>query len=652
MRRLALAAGAGLLAVAAWTSVFAPAASAHAVIEETEPANGELLDVSPEEVVLAFSEPPDLSLTTVGVVDETGADVPTGPVERVPGGDRTIRVRVDDLPDGVYTVTWRTVSTTDGHVTSDAFSFGVGVSAEDVPSVPPTSQEQTPPPTVASVAGRWALYAGLIVLFGAALAGLLAFGPRAVARPWILGSAWTFAAVGVVVMTLQERTTVDVSLRTLLESEVGAAFVRLGVAVAVAGVAVLVASIRTNTATLLLLAAAAGAAISVRATGGHAGGSVAQALLQTGHFAAAGAWIGGLVWLVVGLVRGVDAERVRRYSTIAAGGLGVLFVTGVLRSSNELGGLTWWLHAFDNGYGTTLLVKLAVVVPIVALGALNRYRHVRRFDELGSRPLLRTVGGELALAGGVLALTGVLTGLPPQAGGMARPPTGPEPLLVSGSDFATTTRVRLEISPGTVGPNTFVATITDYDTGEPVDARRVTLSFRLPDRPEVGSELLLEPGEDGNWRAEGTELSVAGDWEVDVTIESGAGSVEVPLEVTPIRSEPRVEVSRVEGQPDLYTFFFDGDVTIQAYVDPGVPGRTNQLHVTAFDPGGGELPLHHIVVRVTPPDGRGFEPELLSLSEGHVAANLDLEPGTYTFGIEALADPGELVGSFEQTFEG
>ena len=198
--------------------------------------------------------------------------------------------------------------------------------------------------------------------------------------------------------------------------------------------------------------------------------------------------------------------------------------------------------------------------------------------------MLRTVGGELALAAAVLLATGVLTGLPPEPNAE---PAGPaaRPLVVTGADFATTTRVRLEISPGTVGPNTFVAGVTDYDSGEPVDARRVSLTFDLPDQPDVRSTLPLERT-DGSWRGQGTALAQPGTWTVTVLVEGSGGSVEVPLQVTPTMPGQHVDISKVPGQPTLYTITLEGGLQIQAYVDPGEPGRTNQVHVTAFDADG------------------------------------------------------------------
>jgi copper transport protein len=652
LRGAFVAAIAGLIAAVAWSASLAVPALAHAALEGTDPDNGALLEAAPDEIRLAFTEPPDLSLTTVELVDASGATVPTGDVRLAAA--RRILVPLDALPDGVFTVSWRTVSKVDGHVTAGAFTFGVGVSADEVAPVATDAVVDTPAPTPLAVAGRWGLYAGLAVLLGGALAGSLVFGATAVARRPVLAGAWVLAAAGVVAATLAERADTGVSLGTLLASDSGAAFVRLAVAVSVVGVGALAVALRPGAMTLAFLAAASVAAMVVRASGGHAGGSEIQVVLQATHLVAVGAWIGGLVWLVLALRRGLDAERVRHYSNIAAVGLAVLFATGFLRATDELGGPGWWLRPFDTEYGTALVVKLGLVVALVALGALNRFRNVRRVREGEPRPLLRTVRGELALAAAVFVATGVLTGLPPQEtrGASGAPPEAPRPLVASGADFATTTRVRLEIAPGTVGANAFVADVVDYDTGEPVRARRVSLRFELPGRPEIGSELPLERGEDGSWQAGGTALSVDGTWDVSVLVQTADGSVEVPLSVTPRPPNQRIEVSRAEGQPDLYTISFDGGLSMQAYVDPGQAGRTNQVHVTAFDADGAELPLDHVAITVVPPGGAPVEPEVLALSPGHVVANVDLEAGTTTFQIEAMptgAPP--MRATFEQTFD-
>jgi hypothetical protein len=113
-----------------------------------------------------------------------------------------------------------------------------------------------------------------------------------------------------------------------------------------------------------------------------------------------------------------------------------------------------------------------------------------------------------------------------------------------------------------------------------------------------------------------------------------------------------VDVSRAEGQPDIYTFHFDGWLSIQSYVDPGIAGRTNQVHVTAFDAEGAELPLESAVVRVTPSEGESLVPDPLRLSLGHFSANVEVVPGTTAFSISAITRDGRtLTAAFEQDFE-
>jgi nitrogen fixation protein FixH len=213
--------------------------------------------------------------------------------------------------------------------------------------------------------------------------------------------------------------------------------------------------------------------------------------------------------------------------------------------------------------------------------------------------------------------------------------------------------VTLTITPGTVGPNTFVANVTDYDTGEPVVARAVSLTFELPEQPQVASTLELHHHAQGMWEADGTALAQNGTWRVTVLVEGSGSSVQIPLAVTPRRPDQDIEVSRVEGQPDLYTITLQGGLQIQSYVDPGTPSRTNQVHVTAFDQDGKELPLESAALTITPPNGAAFRPDMIRFGRGHFAANVDLTVGRWSFDIQAHArDDADLVASFQQTFGG
>src|SRR4029450_4377401 len=146
----------------------------------------------------------------------------------LPGHPLQLRVPPPALPDGVYTVTWRTVSKTDGHVTGSSFAFGVGVAPTGAVPSPGTVLPSTPSPSPLAAVGRWGLDAGLAFLLGGAVLGLFVFGGRLGSSVWVLGAAWVIGALGLVLMTIAERSTVGVSYGTLLRSSAGEQATRSG----------------------------------------------------------------------------------------------------------------------------------------------------------------------------------------------------------------------------------------------------------------------------------------------------------------------------------------------------------------------------------------------------------------------------------------
>ena len=133
-------------------------AGAHAQVKKSSPADGALLDEAPSEVVITFTEPPDPQLSTIDVVGSGGQSVTSGESELDPTDAHQLRVALQELPKGVYTITWRTVSKTDGHVTGGSLSFGVGVQPPK-PGEAGGGATETSKPTPLSSGGRWAFYA-------------------------------------------------------------------------------------------------------------------------------------------------------------------------------------------------------------------------------------------------------------------------------------------------------------------------------------------------------------------------------------------------------------------------------------------------------------------------------------------------------------
>ena len=163
--------------------------------------------------------------------------------------------------------------------------------------------------------------------------------------------------------------------------------------------------------------------------------------------------------------------------------------------------------------------------------------------------------------------------------------------MVTGSDFATSVKVRLTVTPGTVGPEpvrrAWSPTTTPAGRSTPTSVR---LRFSLPGNPDIGrrsSTCKERPG--GRWTASSTVLSIFGTWSVDVVVQQPSGGVEVPLELTP-RSCPTQDITTqaIPGQPTVYSIALPGGSQLQTYVDPGKSG-TNAVHFTFFDAAGNEM---------------------------------------------------------------
>jgi copper transport protein len=647
----------GLLIAAFAAAAFAAAAvgaarpaSAHALLDSSDPAAGAVLDTSPAAITMVFTETPDPKLSTTQVLDVTGAPVDVGPPVRG-GQPRSLRVAITrPLPKGTYTVAWRVVSETDGHTTAGAFAFGIGESP--TASAIPPGMPGTPLPTPPAVAAKVLLYIGISLLVGAAVVGTWVLRELPAGRQVLAwGGALTFA--GSVGTLLAERDVVGVSLGDLLRSSTGKPFAWLALAGTATAVVACIAARRARPGLVVAAGAAAAATAFIRVDGGHAAAASPVWLeigLQWAHALAAASWVGGLV-LVLLLVRvrpgDPPVDAVSRYSRFAFGAVGVLVVAGSLRAVNGIGGLGRVPHLLDTGYGTTLALKVSVAVLAIALGGVNRYRSLPRLRAGGSLHLLRSVlGVELAAAAGAFALTGVLTGLPPQGSAASEPPAQ-NLLQIEGHDFATTTKVALRVDPGAPGPNTFTADVVDFDSAAPVDADRVTVRFEPVGQPNVAASSLDLERRGGAWTGQGSQLSIAGIWQATVQVRTGTRVVVVPLSFAMAPPGQRVSVAMAPGQPDLVTARVGG-AQLQAYVDPGAPAA-NQLHLTAFDADGDELPLASATFAAAAPDGRGTTFPARRLDPGHFVADADLDPGNWTFFVDAVARDGRrLQASFEQ----
>jgi copper transport protein len=618
----------------------ATAASAHADLASSDPANGAVLATAPSRVVLTFTEAADPTLSTISVLGSGGTALQTGPVAAL--APETLSVSMPSgVADGPYTVAWRAVSADDGHVTAGAFSFSVGAAAPSGSGATPVPVETASGPSTLSIVAKVLLYLGLMLLVAIPVLWVGVFRqPATRARAGIEVVALA-ALAGSLLLVADEARSVGVSTRGLLETSTGRPLVWLLIAVAVTDLLAAAWLLRPRTTLLVATAIGAAVAMSVHVLGGHASAGATPWLaetLQSVHMLAAGLWVGGLVLLLV-VVRGAATTPVtqaERFSRLALPAVVVIVATGVLRAIQQLGGFGELRRGLDSSYGAILLVKVALVLLLIAAGAWNRRREIPSL-ETHPKGLRRIVTGEVVVAAGVVVLTAGLTGLnPPAAPPPTASPAAPAGLVATGSDVATTMKVTLTATPGAPGLNRFTVAVRDDDTGAPVAADAVSLTLSSITRPEVPPVSLDLARQGDLWATTSSALSLAGTWTAAVQVLAGATATDVPA--TLVTRDPAASSSTsppTADIPTVTTTTFPGGAQLQTFVDPAAAGAA-QVHVTAYAADGSELSITDPAVVAIPPSGQPQLLDLLKAGKGHVVGNVLTTPGDWRFDVACV----------------
>ncbi len=635
------------VAVATLVVTSAPA-GAHALPQSSDPAPGATLKQAPSQVSIVFGESPDPHLSLLRVLDSAGQDHTVGKTQAAQSDPRVLTVALAKLADGVYTVSWRTVSQVDGHLAAGTFAFGVGVTPTGATSAAFSSKAANPSPL--AVGSRWLLYAGLMVLVGGAFVAIACYREVPARLAVMLVGAAGLALIGAAGISADSRQHAHLAWSDLLGSSLGHQFewrvVPIVAAAAVAMAALLVRRARPRRILVAVAAAAGLAAMWGDVEGSHSAAANTLRLARMGdqwaHFAAAGVWAGGLVALLATIGAVESAARVgavKRFSAAALVSVAVIAATGFQRAYDEVGSLHSLVHA---AFGQYIVVKIALLGGLVALGAVNRYRSIPALAT-STRPLRRVGGMELVALAGVLAATATLQALSPPTNAAKG---AVHPLVLHGQDFGTTVRVTLTVSPALAGFNQFGLKAVDFDTGRPVDAT-ASLHFTLPARPDLGSSrLTLARTKTGLFSANGANLSIDGTWTVTVDLQEATGGLEIPFTLTPHQVPQKIVVApQGQGLPTLYTLQLSANRTLQTYLDPAHPGF-NEWHTTFIGADGNEIPMAALTDTATAPGAT--TPKLLTVRRldpiGHFVADLaGAVKGSYRFDVTGTTQTGDTI---------
>ncbi len=241
---------------------------------------------------------------------------------------------------------------------------------------------------------------------------------------------------------------------------------------------------------------------------------------------AAGAWIGGLAVLVAALPAATRAlepgDRTRalsavvgRFSGLALISVALLLAGGIAQSLLELGAVN---DLWDTPFGRAIAIKAALVVVLLALGALNRRRtlpRLQRAADEGASPggagvlLRRTLRAEVALGVAALAVTGALAGYPPATAVSAGP--------FSGSADLGPARAELTVEPARAGANEIHVYLFDRSDGRQYDApKEVRFEASLPEKGIEPIRLEATKAGPGHYVVGAAALAPAGDWRLEL----------------------------------------------------------------------------------------------------------------------------------------
>ena len=513
------------VAVLVWFGTGLGSASAHADLDSSDPAPSSVLADGPSEIFLDFSEPVTTSSDSVELFDQDGAPVAIDAAE-VSSSDATVVVAggLPELNDGLYVVAWRVVSD-DGHVAEGAYTFEVGsggatVDAGGLVSSVLAQREAQSGLALGIAVSRFLAYLALALVVGGL--SLMAAEQRVARRIWSV-TTWSLGTLALATLAhfvLQGPYShggswvdaFDSSLwSSVLDTRLGiASIVRLGI---VAGLVVVSMGVhpavdrsrRLASAWWRSLVALLGAAtVMTFATAGHpsashlAGVSVA---VDAVHLTVVSLWIGGLLVTIIG---GPDEpDRLARFSRIATWCAPIALASGIWQVHHLAGGLA---ALGESAWGRSVLVKVALAIGAVTLGAVARTLIVRATgDEPTRHALRRIMAVEVVIALAVFGTTAYLVAEPPRATIRA---AVFETTIAQGSLIAAVT-----VTPGVIGSNEIHVLITPAG-GTLERMSSVTMRMVQPDpslppltipvaevgpNHYVGSVALLS---EGNWTLE------------------------------------------------------------------------------------------------------------------------------------------------------
>jgi copper transport protein len=394
-----------------------PKSYAHAFTIRSDPSPSQSLPRPPSKVDVYFSEPIDIRYSTIKVLGSGGKQVDNKDEHNIGGDPASLSVTLpsSSLKDGVYTVSTKVLSSTDGHVVDNAFVFGIGQAAipsQQSSNAQPSSQSQL---YIPNAIARFPAYVGQVLVVGAAFASLWIWKPVSKIR-WLRDtlapvhnridrSLIVLMLIGSIILLISDFGIIYVQandLGTGINEAIGTKFGSVWVMRTIESLILFAVSLgiyfrrvqgRTKQAFItspskseVIILFVIGLAILATTTligHGATNGQFLPIAIDFIHNIAASIWIGGIVYLAFIVAPHLKQaemleENVKssalsiiipRFSTIPVTILGVIVVTGPFLLYFIENNLNLTLASL---YGKWLIIKLLLAAVMIAIGGYNQ----------------------------------------------------------------------------------------------------------------------------------------------------------------------------------------------------------------------------------------------------------------------------------------
>ncbi|MFA5860084.1 MAG: CopD family protein [Candidatus Thermoplasmatota archaeon] len=509
-----------------------PAASAHASLQSASPQPNGHADAGVSVIEVRFTEDVEPQYTTLGIVDLKQKDWANGPAQFDDAHHNVVRLRVDPLLDGVYTVNWRALSV-DSHTTQGSFLFSVG--AARLTYTPPLSAHDhtdDQAQVLREGAARWAYYGCMFIGIGTPV--FLSVMERArmpALAPTLLTAVAAIAgavAAYVGLLFLAERT--GLSFTQASHTAAGSSFDWRGTLLVAAGIAFVVAvAIKPARRPALLIGAAlAGGSLVWASLGSHAAAGRelhwASVTMDVLHLLMGALWVGGVAAFLFA-ARGKSGREVglliARFTPLAIASVAVILVTGTYASVRHIPRVAdLWMQP----YGRLVSLKIILFVVLLALGAYNKQVVMPRLlsSKEGTAGFRRVLALEAILMAVVVGAAGALASSSPPDKAVEEGTQG----VSSYAEFAqatATTHVVMSVSPNpiTVGIQNLTIELHPLSVTAVGKGASIAVKVSAPGASEPG--VFFEPGPkrlaDDTWAMEDGIFTSPGSWNVWVLVQ-------------------------------------------------------------------------------------------------------------------------------------